>query len=68
VTVGNESGMNNPLSYAKPRITTVRNERLRCVAHPRVEEYVIDFFDALMLLLPFIAADIFIQYYGRRGN
>jgi TRAP-type mannitol/chloroaromatic compound transport system permease small subunit len=36
------------------------------VAHPRVEEYVIDFFDALLLLLPFIAADIFIQY-GRRG-
>jgi hypothetical protein len=31
-----------------------------------VEEYVIDFFDelieALLLLLPFIAADIFIQY------
>ena len=48
--MGNESGTNNPRSWAKPRITAERNEIDFCVGQPRVEEYVTDFWDVMLVL------------------
>lgn len=52
--MGNESGTNNPRSWARPRITAERKEIDFCVGHPRVDEYVIDFFEDDIILFCFL--------------